>query len=74
MKQPGGDVEVVRFATEIAPKGKGYLAVRRCPPDELAYVLEREAGALFSAGARRVMLPPLIQAHPCMRGNWGGAG
>ena len=54
MKQPGGDVEVVRFATEIAPKGKGYLAVRRCPPDELAYVLEREAGALFSAGARRV--------------------
>ena len=49
MKQPGGDVEVVRFATEIAPKGKGYLAVRRCPPDELAYVLEREAGALFSA-------------------------
>ena len=53
MKQPGGDVEVERFAAEIAPKGKGYLAVRRCPPDELAYVLERAAGALFAAGARR---------------------
>ena len=71
MKQPGGDVEVVRFATEIAPKGKGYLAVRRCPPDELAYVLEREAGALFSAGARRVYVASTDPGAPLHEGKLG---
>ncbi len=71
MKQPGGDVEVERFAAEIAPKGKGYLAVRRCPPDELAHVLEREAGALFSAGARRVYAASTDPGAPLHEGKLG---
>lgn len=47
-------VVVERVEKEIPYRGKGYLILRQCPPEELEAVLDREAAALFSLGAKQV--------------------
>lgn len=62
---------VERITAEIAPKGKGYVVLRRCPPEGLEAVLGREAAALFAAGAEHVYAASVDQDHPLGAGRLG---
>ena len=42
--------------TEVAPKKKGYLVIRACPPGDLDGLVRRETERLFEAGAEHVYL------------------
>ncbi len=48
------NAEYETITREIAPKGKGYLVVRRCDPAELDALVHQEADRLFAAGAKQV--------------------
>lgn len=67
------NIIIERFEREIAPKGKGYAAVRRCPRKDLPAALDREVSALFRAGARHVYVASTDGDTPLEEGpigNW----
>lgn len=62
---------VERVVEEIAPKKKGYVVIRRCPPEALAATVDREAAALFSLGAEHVYAASTEPDAPLEAGRMG---
>ncbi len=56
---------------EITAKGKGYLVIRKCPPDKLSDTVRRGARELLEAGASLLYAASADPAAPLAEGIWG---
>lgn len=57
---------------EIAAKGKGYLLLRRCAPQELGETLAQGRERLLAAGATELYAASVDPACPLEEGAWEG--
>ena len=60
------------FAEEIAAKGKGYLALRRCRAEELEELLRRGREKLLGLGASELFVTSTAPEAPLSEGDWDG--
>lgn len=59
------------YTNEIAAKGIGYLAIRRCGSQELEDTVARGRAALLAAGASELFVCSSDPASPLEEGTWG---
>ncbi|WP_297213614.1 GNAT family N-acetyltransferase [uncultured Flavonifractor sp.] len=60
------------FAGEIAAKGTGYLAIRRCRTAELGEQLSRGREELLGLGASQLLVTSSDPEAPLFEGEWDG--